>query len=402
LNDLAVDFSTIFSRPASQSYFSMDLLRLYKKFFLYDQRVNDYVPWFDYYHQYINNNNNNNNNKSTNEQQQQQNKKNHSNNSNNSSNSNSNSSNHESESMMCMFLNTMCVYMNITDCLLIDNDDFEKNGLYHHHHQVSSISNGGGGGGGGDNDNKKIIQIREETYEEHVPHEQMHQSFTKFLSTYFGDDHKLCKLLKCVDQAFVVALLGNLAESLFFCKYPMRFKDLQGTWNICVRKNEEDFSFIHRRREQGLKQVNNALLAETFQFSWELEFVSNNDQFERLETMHVRLIDLNWKSLSPLLMERLTEEEKIAMENEFRTMFTGHDGSAIDEISQNHMSACVKRNKMSQEQLVEMRKQALARQLEATNQFNSTTTNNGRNKAPQDEDTEDDTAHGSFGSCSIL
>jgi hypothetical protein len=293
LNDLAVDYMTIFHKEIEKSYLARDLLRLYRKFKLYigDKQM-DWVP--------------------------------------------AETEESEGTPSLVTFLNAICILMNVTK--------FD-------------------GEGGGESNNELpegmyidektgCIQITAQRYSEAVPHEQMHQSLTNFLVNNYGHSSRLCKLLKCVDQAYVVALLGNLAESLFFCKQPMRFKDIQGTWTISVRRNEDNFSFIHRRREQMLKQVNNSTLTETFQFSWELELVSDSLDFNNLQTLHVRLLNIDWSSLSSKL--NMTDEEKRLYENEFRNMF----GSS-NVITINDMHKCVKQNKLNKGEMLEQRKQVI-------------------------------------------
>jgi hypothetical protein len=90
------------------------------------------------------------------------------------------------------------------------------------------------------------IQISEEQFDKELPDTQLHQALSDFFVRYYGNQSRIMKLLRCVDQAFVVSLLGHFSESLFMCEEPMRFKDVRGTWTIDVIKKKDTFSFVHR------------------------------------------------------------------------------------------------------------------------------------------------------------
>jgi hypothetical protein len=222
------------------------------------------------------------------------------------------------------------------------------------------------------------IQVHEEEYNQIVPNEQMHQMLTMFLDQYFGNDHTLCRLLKCVDQAYVVSLLGNLAETLYFCSTPMRFKDIQGTWTITIRKNESNYSFIHHRREQVLKQLNNVLLAETFQFNWELELISDSLDFNHIETMHVRLLDFDWSKCSEKIQWE-NEEAKQKHEADFRLLWGSSNELVVNDV---HLQ---QKEKMSKDEMLEIRRQAIKDQ---ETKLRSTQQQQQQNQQQEDESSE--------------
>lgn len=292
LTDIAADYTNIHKSSIGKSYLARDLLRLYKKFTIYDRETRI---------------------------------------------------NFEKTDNLPHLFNQLSILLNIRECNHAVDEPTSENpiGLYK-------------------DENSGCIQITEELYKEVVPSEQMHQSLTLFLDRYFGDDNILVKLLKCVDQAYVVALLGNLAESLFFSKQPMRFKDVQGSWHITIRKNEDNFSFIHHRTEQMLKQINNVMLAETFKFQWELELVSDSLDFNYIKTMHVRLKNIDWSTLSDKI--QWSDEEKQNHENEFRRLFGSSDHLTVDNVHEQ-----VRKNKASKEDMIEQRKQAI-KEAEASRQ----------------------------------
>lgn len=182
------------------------------------------------------------------------------------------------------------------------------------------------------------IQISPKLWQDEVPTEQIDTVLNSFMEKYYGDSSKLVKVIMCVDQAFIVCLLGHLAESLFFSEYPMRFKDIRGTWNCSViqRQNLESsrptVSFVHRRSEQMMRQVNNVRLENMFTFTWELELEFDSWVVNHLDQMHVRLLNIEWPQPSETqdatlnnVSVQLSQKEKTKIEKVFLSKIFGKE-----------------------------------------------------------------------------
>ncbi|KAF0982486.1 hypothetical protein FDP41_011416 [Naegleria fowleri] len=177
----------------------------------------------------------------------------------------------------------------------------------------------------------------------------------------YGDGHPLVKFLTLVDQAFVVSLLGHFAESLFFTKTPIRFKDIRGTWRIDIRMYQNCISMVHRRTEQMMKPLGNTMLKNLFQFSWQVEIVYDSYKLDHIHSIHVTLLEIDWESYDESL--ELTSQQKGEVQQVFLKMFSksktgGELGYqlplkiTLSDISPKHLRLLVKELKENAKKLV--------------------------------------------------
>lgn len=117
--------------------------------------------------------------------------------------------------------------------------------------------------------------------------------FTAYLNKMFDEStSRTLRLLKGIDQAYVVCVLGHLGVHLFH-NYQMRFKDIRpSTWKVIIRKYHDTYSIVHRRTERALKFMSNFKLEELFSFEWEVEMVFDSKQLNYIDQVHMRLIDI--------------------------------------------------------------------------------------------------------------
>ncbi|KAG2394017.1 hypothetical protein C9374_003781 [Naegleria lovaniensis] len=191
------------------------------------------------------------------------------------------------------------------------------------------------------------------------------KSVPNYVSTlmegHYGDGHPIVKFLTLVDQAFVVSLLGHFAESLFFTKIPIRFKDIRGTWRIDIRMYPNYISMVHRRTEQMMKPLGNTMLKNLFQFSWQVEIVYDSYQLDHIHSIHVTLLEIDWSSYDESL--ELTSQQKDEVQQVFLKMFSksktgGELGYqlplkiTLSDISPKHLRLLVKELKENAKKLV--------------------------------------------------
>jgi hypothetical protein len=193
-----------------------------------------------------------------------------------------------------------------------------------------------------------ILQLEKERLVDMVSSFSNHQGMTELLTKIYGDQSQMCKILRFVDQSFVVSMLGHFGETLI--SKELRCKDVRGTWKIEIRKHETTFSVIHRRKEQVIKAIGNIQLLDLFQFEWQVEIFLDSHRMHHLDAIHVKLLNTDWTTLSPKL--GLTDEGKQEMEKLFRDSF-----GPSSEISRTDLQ--VHKSEMAMKRQSEKAKQAI-------------------------------------------
>jgi hypothetical protein len=79
-----------------------------------------------------------------------------------------------------------------------------------------------------------------------------------------------------------------------------------------------------------LKQQNNILLLETFKFTWQVELIFDSLELNRLQSMKVQLISIDWSELNDKL--GFTEQDKNRIEQVFRKIFGASDAISLDNM----------------------------------------------------------------------
>ncbi len=113
--------------------------------------------------------------------------------------------------------------------------------------------------------------------------------FEDYILRFYGDQtkSKVIKLLKLVDQAYIVCLLGHFTETVYY-NHQFRFKDVSGSWQVIVKKSEDGFySVAHKRRERVIKIEKNIHIVNSFYFEWIVEMTLSpaysTDQLEKIQ-----------------------------------------------------------------------------------------------------------------------
>jgi hypothetical protein len=160
-----------------------------------------------------------------------------------------------------------------------------------------------------------ILQLEKQKLKDTISSMSNHQGMTELLTQVYGDQSQMCKILRFVDQSFVVSMLGHFGETLI--SRGLRCKDVRGTWKILINKNENTYSVIHRRREQVIKPIGNTRLADLFQFEWQVEIFLDSHRMQHLDAIHVKLLEIDWSSAKV----EVSDEEKEQYEKEFKSAF---------------------------------------------------------------------------------
>jgi len=155
-----------------------------------------------------------------------------------------------------------------------------------------------------------------EAFQKRVHTLQDSTPFTSFLQETFDQKtSRTMRLLKCCDQSYVVCLLGHLGMILF-SQMKLRFKDIRpSTWKIIVRKHKDTYSVIHRRKERALKIESNIKLVDLFSFEWEVEIVFDSKQLNHIESVHVRMRDVDWSDCQDLMNPEHEQNVRDAFEH---------------------------------------------------------------------------------------
>lgn len=80
---------------------------------------------------------------------------------------------------------------------------------------------------------------------------QVHESLTQYLLKYWGEQSRLCRILKSLNQSFVIATLVHIRMALIAAD--IQFKDCRGdNWflEVCLGKDGTKPSVVQRRKEQ--------------------------------------------------------------------------------------------------------------------------------------------------------
>jgi hypothetical protein len=193
-----------------------------------------------------------------------------------------------------------------------------------------------------------ILQLEKERLVDMLSEFSNHQGMTELLTKVYGDQSQMCKILRFVDQSFVVSMLGHFGETLI--SRELRCKDVRGTWKIEIKKHESTFSVTHRRKEQVIKPLGNTQLLDLFQFEWQVEIFLDSHRMHHIDALHVTLLNIDWTKLSPKL--GLSDEGKQDMEKLFRDSF----GPSAD-ISRTNLQ--VHKSEMAMKRQSERAKQAI-------------------------------------------
>jgi hypothetical protein len=202
-----------------------------------------------------------------------------------------------------------------------------------------------------------ILQLDKEKLIEIVTSFSNHQGMTTLLTNVYGDQSQMCKILRFVDQGFVVSMLGHFGETLIGRN--LRCKDVRGTWYIRINKEETTYTVIHRRKDQVIKPIGHTQLLDLFQFEWQLEIVLDSHRMHHIDCIRVKIIQIDWSTLSPKLI--LSDEERQNLEKEFRDSF-----GPTEEISRTNLQ--VHKGELAMKRQSQRAKQAI--QISSPNDVN--------------------------------
>lgn len=149
---------------------------------------------------------------------------------------------------------------------------------------------------------------------------QVHESLTQYLVKYWGEHSRLCRILKSLNQSFVIATLVHIRMALMGCD--IQFKDCRGdNWflEVCLGKDGAKPSVVQRRKEQVFKMADNGLPQNLYVFTWEVII-----DFDSLECLSVTDITIRWlgTDFSNVSEKDVPPQQRQEIEEKFKNVFT--------------------------------------------------------------------------------
>jgi len=146
----------------------------------------------------------------------------------------------------------------------------------------------------------------------------IHESLTKYLSTHFGENHKIIHVLKTCNQSPVIASLFHVRTALQ--QSDINFKDCRGQWflHFNTGKDKNSPCVIQRRMEQVYKMApDNTRLLNLFKFEWELELVFESLECNYIKAVTLRILRVDFAEEG----KELSETERSEAETKLRSSF---------------------------------------------------------------------------------
>mmetsp|Transcript_16381 Transcript_16381/g.20956 ORF Transcript_16381/g.20956 Transcript_16381/m.20956 type:complete len:289 (-) Transcript_16381:119-985(-) len=115
-----------------------------------------------------------------------------------------------------------------------------------------------------------------------------------FMGNNYTDDSRVIRILKVCNQSLLAPTVVRMKESIGI-KYP--YKDQRGQWIIVIRKEHENITVTHTKKEQSWESLSDFAL-QHFEYTWSLR-IELDITGENLLSVTVTIDDIQFEDTVP-------------------------------------------------------------------------------------------------------